>query len=344
MNFSSVLIVTYGRSGSTLLQGLLNSIDGCLIRGENYNLCYGLFEAYEALVKTKQDDYKKGQLSLKVEDPWYGAALLDENKFLEDARKLVLNQLNPESLQLNCIGFKEIRYIGNFSLKKLYGYLNFLEKLFPNPAFIALTRDHNQVMNSAWWQKQDAKKIDAELTEFEAYISHYGKNKTNVFYIDYSDMMNKTQNLNKMFEFLGASYDKATIDGVLSIQHSYQAKPSETYTLQVEKTEHPIVQYAKLDKLPITNFHNATISGIVVISAANVDNNFFLVGVNSGSEYKIKWESSPFIKEKFSENPNAAKARFKLEGLKITPQDGVEIYLEDEFGKRYLLFKLSLSL
>lgn len=340
MNFSSILIVTYGRSGSTLLQGVLNSIDGCLIRGENYNLCYGLFKAHEALVKTKKGDYQRGQLSCNVENPWYGAALLDEDRFIEDARKLVLNQLNPAALQLNCIGFKEIRYVGKINLKKIDKYLNFLEKLFPNPAFIVLTREHSQVISSGWWQKQETKEVEAKLTEFETYISQYGNDKNNIFYIDYHDMINKTQNLKKMFEFIGASYDKDAIESVFSVKHSYQAKPGELYT---SKVKHPAIQYAKLNKLPTTDFDHITISGIAVISAANVNNNFCLIGINAGNEYKIKWEPSPFIKDRFPGNPNAEKSRFKLKDLKITPQDTVEIYLEDEFKNRHLIFKISLS-
>lgn len=39
MKFNHILIITYGRSGSTLLMSLLNTVDGVLIAGENYNLC-----------------------------------------------------------------------------------------------------------------------------------------------------------------------------------------------------------------------------------------------------------------------------------------------------------------
>ena len=49
MKFDSVLIVTYGRSGSTLLQGILNSIEGCLIRGENDNFCFALYQAHQSI-------------------------------------------------------------------------------------------------------------------------------------------------------------------------------------------------------------------------------------------------------------------------------------------------------
>ena len=94
MNFSSVLIVTYGRSGSTLLQGLLNSIDGCVVRGEKYNFCHGLFAAYKSLQRT-HNEFGKVESSRFSTHPWYGASLLDENQFLRDARSLVLNQLVP---------------------------------------------------------------------------------------------------------------------------------------------------------------------------------------------------------------------------------------------------------
>lgn len=348
MNFSSVLIVTYGRSGSTLLQGLLNSIDGCLIRGENYNFCYGLFKAYESIVNTK-NQFGNESKSLEATSPWYGAALLDENRFIEDARKLVLNQLNPDALQLNCIGFKEIRYIDkDFSLKKLYEYMGFLEKLFPNPAFIALTRDHDQVMSSGWWQKQDVKKAEARLTEFEEYISYYSKNKNNVFHIDYSDMINQTQNLQKMFEFIGAPYNKVAVESVLSIPHSTETKQDESveaHTVQIEQTEQSIVQYAKIDELPLQNFQTITItlSGVVVLKA-DYDKNGILIAVDGEHVYPINWRiSSPLIRAKFPENPNAKYARFRVENLQITTDRAIEIYFEDELANRYLLFKILLK-
>ncbi|TAN66279.1 MAG: hypothetical protein EPN17_14510 [Methylobacter sp.] len=346
MNFSSVLIVTYGRSGSTLLQGLLNSIDGCLIRGENHNFCYGLFKAYEAITNTK-NHYDNETKSFEATHPWYGAALLDENRFIEDARKLVLNQLNPDALQLNCIGFKEIRYVD--CLTRLGEYLNFLEKLFPNPAFIALTRDHDQVMSSGWWQKrQDAKKTEARLTEFEEYISYYGKNKNNVFHIDYSDMINQTQNLQKMFEFVGVPYNKAAVENVLSIPHSYKTKPEEsvtTHTLQVEQVQQPIVQYARIDESPLQNLQTITItvSGVVVLKADSGKDGV-LIATDGEHEYPVSWKiSSPLIREKFPENPNARYARFRVEHLQITTDRAIDIYFEDELANRYLLFKILLK-
>ena len=58
LNFDVILIITYGRSGSTLLQGILNSISGVLVRGENANMCYHVFYAYQAILEAKKFGFK----------------------------------------------------------------------------------------------------------------------------------------------------------------------------------------------------------------------------------------------------------------------------------------------
>ena len=67
-----VLIVTHGRTGSTLLQGILNTIDGFHIKGENKNVAFHLFQSYKSLaaataLKELDDPYSPT-------NPWYGSA------------------------------------------------------------------------------------------------------------------------------------------------------------------------------------------------------------------------------------------------------------------------------
>ena len=45
----SVFIVTYGRSGSTLVQNMLNALPGACIRGENENLLAPFARAWDML-------------------------------------------------------------------------------------------------------------------------------------------------------------------------------------------------------------------------------------------------------------------------------------------------------
>ena len=46
----TLLIVTYGRSGSTILQSLAQTIPGCHTAGENYNALEGLFRASQRIL------------------------------------------------------------------------------------------------------------------------------------------------------------------------------------------------------------------------------------------------------------------------------------------------------
>ena len=74
LNFRHLFVITYGRSGSTLLQGLLNSIDGMLIRGENNNVVVNLFQAHAALSLTKKKFIKDTRAPTAA---WFGAGQID---------------------------------------------------------------------------------------------------------------------------------------------------------------------------------------------------------------------------------------------------------------------------
>src|SRR5689334_17410791 len=113
MKFQSVLIVTYGRSGSTLLQGILNSIPGCLIRGENYAFCEGLYLSYKSYLRTQREQ-GGDPTTADVSSPWYGALHLDADQYAADMGALVRAHLTrgvPPGTKLECVGFKEIRYL-----------------------------------------------------------------------------------------------------------------------------------------------------------------------------------------------------------------------------------------
>ena len=77
MNFQSIQIVTFGRTGSTLLMSVLNSIDNTVVRGENFNICYHFFQAYQTLQRVKE---KK---ECETVDPFYGIQFLNEDVFLK---------------------------------------------------------------------------------------------------------------------------------------------------------------------------------------------------------------------------------------------------------------------
>ena len=87
MKYQSALIISYGRSGSTLLSGLLNSIDGCVINGENNNFIYHLFRSYQSLIVTK------ARPDLDPTHPWYGSSLVDLDQFILSIGRVIKKQL-----------------------------------------------------------------------------------------------------------------------------------------------------------------------------------------------------------------------------------------------------------
>jgi tetratricopeptide (TPR) repeat protein len=220
--FGSILVITYGRSGSTLLQGILNSIDGLLIRGENHNFCYGLYLSYKSLLRMIGIPWI-GDTTETPESAWFGCKEFDAETFLADSqvmlRKLLMGK-NHTGNGVRCYGFKEIRYI-EVDDRELLGYLGFLAQIFPNPGFIFLTRAHREVANSAWWRGRDPLVVERELLRGETRFKEFAQGKDNCFSLDYSDMVCRTQRLRDLFGFVGAAYSDDIIAGVLARPHSY---------------------------------------------------------------------------------------------------------------------------
>lgn len=221
MNYNSILIVTYGRSGSTLLQGILNSIDGCIIRGENYNFCYHLYHAYIALIDSKKH---RGNLP---RNPWYGNGYFNEKVFLTNCKNLLFTFLVGDTLdrkEIVCYGFKEIRYTIKDIEGNLNDYLDFLSKIFPNTAFIFNTRSINDVAKSEWWAEQDEHVVKSLLIETEKKFADFYNSHKNTFQITYEDVIHKTSKLKDLYLFIGAQYDDKKVDQILSIPHSYKSR------------------------------------------------------------------------------------------------------------------------
>ena len=217
MNFKSILIVTYGRSGSTLLQGVINSINGCTIKGENNNFCFYLYKTYQAILeaKTHKDNTEF--------DPWYGANLLDEELFLLKCREYIESYILADIEDISsikCFGFKGL-YHPQWIVNGLEGYLEFLGKVFPDVGYIFNTRNLDQVLKSGWWKQKDYYNSKQLLLNLEKKFSDFSRFHTNCYHITYEDVVNKTDRLKQMFDFIGTNYDSKLIESVLSKRYSY---------------------------------------------------------------------------------------------------------------------------
>ena len=228
LNFKHILIITYGRSGSTLLQGVLNTIDGVIMRGENGNIFFDFFKQYQKLIRLR-DQYKNALLPAQ---PWYGMGLLDEEKLITNLRQLAKDILLADQYKKAdelCIGFKEIRY--NEVGEDFEAYLDFLARLFPNVAFVFNTRNLQSVAKSAWWKEEKRDTVIDELSTLEGRFEAYAQSHDNCFQINYKEVSTKGEKLKELFDFLGAPYAPNTLDIVLAVSHSY--KPEQDHVKQL---------------------------------------------------------------------------------------------------------------
>ena len=108
--YNVILIVSYGRSGSTLLQGVVNTLPKVDIKGENYNFCWGIYQAWKSICVAKSK-FGVGNKTKMKSSSWYGAELLSPSNFQETASKLIKEQFGILNDSDIVWGFKEIRYV-----------------------------------------------------------------------------------------------------------------------------------------------------------------------------------------------------------------------------------------
>lgn len=219
LRFEHLVIVSYGRTGSTLLQGVLNAIDGVLVRGENNDVFRSLWEANQKLVEAKASH---GGYSFFPNHAWFGMATFNDQQWMNGMRQLAqgfLRGTDPGQEWVKCLGFKEVRFV---SLgRELGSYLAFLEELLPNCGFLLNTRRHEEVLKSGFWKGTSQKVGMAKLQAMEDAFHEFALKRANCFEIPYSALNLESQRLRDMHEFLGAEFDEQRIKQVLNTPHSY---------------------------------------------------------------------------------------------------------------------------
>lgn len=212
-----VFVMTYGRSGSTLLMGLLNSIPGYLIRGENRHAMRHLYEFHRSgLVEQARVNPRNAKASTH---PWFGIQGFDENASLRDIRILALDTLLRPEPQTRVTGFKEIRWYD----QDLAHYVDFLRDVFPGARFVVNTRSLPDVANSAFWRHKDDPL--GRLEVIEERILGVTENLAEAAYrVHYDDYREDPQALRGLFEWLGEPFDEADIRRTLAVPHSVKAR------------------------------------------------------------------------------------------------------------------------
>ena len=224
-----ITVVTYGRTGSTVVQAALNALPGVLVRGENYAAMRGL-EAYVQSIAETADRHHAG----KPTHPWFGSARLDPGDVVADLRRHVLDTVLRPRRDTTWIGFKEVRYepghFGSYDL--LLSHLLFLDTLFPGMHYLMNVRDPISAARSGWWPgNENAEEVLATtrawLVDAVADIRRI-KGPDRAVLLDYDAWDGHPEVLIDGFAALGLPRDDAAVRGVVGerLAHGPHGGPS----------------------------------------------------------------------------------------------------------------------
>jgi hypothetical protein len=148
-----VFVVTYGRSGSTLTQGMLNTLPRTLVRGENNLFLLPIFRAYAGL-ETFRDKFG-GPGAAKSSSAFYGLREVDLDAFAASVRELVQQQLlgDVAASEVDRLGFKEVLW-HRVKPKEWSGFFSFLDLAFGDPLYVLNRREVAMASTSGFWQKK----------------------------------------------------------------------------------------------------------------------------------------------------------------------------------------------
>lgn len=220
--FRSLYVVTYGRSGSTLVNGYLSHLPGMDLKGENYLFPLPLADAEARLADAEALKYGGRD---KQASPWYGSHQFSTVQWKRDIRRALYNQLYPFSPIPKTIGFKEIRWWYRLNADDFNQKLDWLISIRKPGAIVFLTRNLDKTMAGAWWAKQsdeERAKSRAGLEQFEAlalaYAAAHPDHSVHITYEDFCADSGAAKRINHM---LGLKFKEDVYRQTLGARYSY---------------------------------------------------------------------------------------------------------------------------
>ena len=208
-----VFIVTYGRSGSTLLQAVLNSIDGYKIVGENYHALLHLYRSCRSIRRSYNDWGKISPVR-----GWLGASDFSPYDYETEIAQLFTRQVMRPTEDTRVAGFKEIRW-GDCSDEEFFDILRFIERRFHGTKFVFNSRDAEEVAKSSWWRNTAPAKVHAYVSRMDSLFGRAcDENPASRYSVNFNRYLSDPSELAGMFAFLNEPFDHETIKRVLAIR------------------------------------------------------------------------------------------------------------------------------
>jgi hypothetical protein len=196
-----ILICATGRSGSTTLQRIINTIPNSNICGENFAAINSLLEFYRR-IKYSSTNKIPGNLNPisynklienNFKPSWYNSYKYDE--VVDNIKKMII-LLFKNTPETNVWGFKEVRYN-----KENLSYVLDFKELFPQTKFIMQIRENIGQQSKSAWFKHNKNAIEELYNNSNDFIEFYKNNKEYCFFITFEKMFDLSI-INKLFIFL----------------------------------------------------------------------------------------------------------------------------------------------
>jgi len=212
-----VLLCCVGRSGSTTMQRILNTIPNSNICGENYGAIFDLLRFYKNIKKTTNEQVIGGKnpvnydflIEKKIKPAWYNSYKHDE---VTSMIKFMIMRLFKYNNEVKLWGFKEIRcFNGNIELIEEF------KELFPQTKVILLIRENIRKQSQSGWFKDSKNSYNFIMHQNENLINFFKNNKSYCYFMTFERMFAKLH-VKGMFNFIGCSehFDEQKIIDVLN--------------------------------------------------------------------------------------------------------------------------------
>jgi hypothetical protein len=329
--YRRAFIVTYGRSGSTLLQGVLNALPGYLIRGENYDAMRHLELLFNRLprfgVQRAADSTEDNGVS-EPKDPFFGFEAFNDAEIARAIAALVDTLLlrDADAAAIRCLGFKEIR----FSPENLAKKVAFLRRIFPGCAVLYNTRNPGDVVQSEFQKDKEIHYFE----HFNALMEECGKADPHAFLVRYEDVARGTGTLERLHTFLGEPFDRARIEAVLAVKHSYHRHAEGQFYSDFPRFVQVTKNLRGLSMLVVDRYEpqpeTVRIGGLLVPHGAAPRRFQTLLDEQGRSKkFKATFElPSPAVGKRLNSDA-AARARFEL-SFSRGPSDEYRLFLDSD--------------
>lgn len=220
-----LFVVSFGRSGSTLLQGLLNSIPGYVVSGENDDALSYFYRFYRCMSQGRKN-YLFNDMPVSCRNSWFNPCSC--RRLNDRSRDFLFSIFSNDKPDTRVSGFKGIRWSRHMDdsdceLSDLFDWMSSVL----DARFIFLTRNPEEVCRSAWHVK-NPDRCRSNCIEFTEYVSKYLMDSSfsdRWFKLHFKTLHDKEylvpERFERLFSWLGERFDSRKVKDVLDVKWGY---------------------------------------------------------------------------------------------------------------------------